>query len=367
MRSALSSVRGTSAKRLISVCAGWTSSRLGTRSPSEPTPGASSLCCSAEQPPISATPARWSAMHSGWSSRNGDLPGFQVPRPVEAVVAGITPNISALFLNQDITLGSASASIWAGSYAAHQPVDVIHSAYSAVHQSDLAENFYNRIWLIPGRLDLGNVVSVQERAVSVWNAHFTPRTMSQIDREDADGISLAGQPSPPLPFAALQERIWTVAVSTDGPPVVDARIVWQLQDEQPLILVITGNRITAWPFAPDWSDGVQESLEWLTELLTSTSGVEQRRSLRLSPRRSFEAEFYAEGRERVLLDLSLAGWADESGRCRCGRTYSCWQASPRPAHKRSSAIPAGGIFVLGALRCCAVSQRSSTRWWRSRI
>ncbi|MEL2255713.1 hypothetical protein, partial [Klebsiella pneumoniae] len=145
-------------------------------------------------------------------------------------------------------------------------------------------------------------MSVQERPVSVWNAHFAPRTLSQIDREDADGISLAGQPSPPLPFAALQERIWTVAVSTDGPPVVDARIVWQLQDEQPLFLVITGNRITAWPFAPDWADGVQESLEWLTELLTSTSGVEQRRSLRLSPRRSFEAEFYAEGRERVLLD-----------------------------------------------------------------
>ncbi|MBN0084789.1 hypothetical protein JTL67_35465, partial [Pseudomonas aeruginosa] len=73
-------------------------------------------------------------------------------------------------------------------------------------------------------------------------------------------------------------------------------------------LVITGNRITAWTLVPDWADGVQESLEWLTELLTSTSGVEQRRSLRLSPRRSFEAEFYAEGRERVLLDLSLAGW-----------------------------------------------------------
>ncbi|RUF67839.1 hypothetical protein IPC1105_33025, partial [Pseudomonas aeruginosa] len=222
------------------------------------------------------------------------FPGFQVPKPVEGIVAGITPNISTLDMNQDITLGSASASTLAGSYGAHQPVDVIHSAYSAVHQSDLAENFYNRIWLIPGRLDLGNVVSVQERPVSVWNAHFTPRTLSRIDRDAADGISLAGQPSPPLPFAALQERIWTVAVSTDGPPVVDARIVWQLQDEQPLILVITGNRITAWSFAPDWADGVQESLEWLTELLTSTSGLEQRRSLRLSPRRSFEAEFYAE-------------------------------------------------------------------------
>nr|WP_253767514.1 hypothetical protein [Pseudomonas aeruginosa] len=271
------------------------------------------------------------------------FPGFQVPRPVEAVVAGITPNISALGLNQDITLGSASASTLAGSYAAHQPVDVIHSAYSAVHQSDLVENFYNRIWLIPGRLDLGNVVSVQERPVSVWNAHFTPRTLSQIDREDADGISLAGQPSPPLPFAALQERIWTVAVSTDGPPVVDARIVWQLQDEQPLILVITGNRITAWPFAPDWADGVQESLEWLTELLTSTSGVEQRRSLRLSPRRSFEAEFYAEGRERVLLDLSLAGWGPlvpHSHRPVDGTTGA--DPSDRHPLQRAGAVPRDG-------------------------
>ncbi|MBN0668765.1 hypothetical protein JTM15_32865, partial [Pseudomonas aeruginosa] len=85
------------------------------------------------------------------------FPGFQVPRPVEAVVAGITPNISALGLNQDITLGSASASTWAGAYAAHQPVEVIHSTYQAVHQSALEENYYNRLWLIPGRLDLGNV------------------------------------------------------------------------------------------------------------------------------------------------------------------------------------------------------------------
>ncbi|MBN0189364.1 hypothetical protein JTL49_34220, partial [Pseudomonas aeruginosa] len=133
------------------------------------------------------------------------------------IVAGITPNIDALELNQDISLAAVAASTWGGAYGAHQPVEVIHSTYQAVHQSALEENYYNRLWLIPGRLDLGNVVSVQERPVSVWNAHFTPRTLSRIDREDADGISLAGQPSPPLPFAALQERVWTVAVSTEGP------------------------------------------------------------------------------------------------------------------------------------------------------
>ncbi|MFU4942378.1 hypothetical protein ACM7ZJ_29995, partial [Pseudomonas aeruginosa] len=208
------------------------------------------------------------------------FPGFQVPKPVEGIVAGITPNIDALELNQDISLAAVAASTWGGAYGAHQPVEVIHSTYQAVHQSALEENYYNRLWLIPTAMELGNVVSTQIRPASVWNAYFSPRTLTAIDREAADGITLSGQASPPLPFAALQERIWTVAVSTDGPPVVDARIVWQLQDEQPLIMVITGNRITAWSFAPDWADGVQESLEWLTELLTSTSGVEQRRSLR---------------------------------------------------------------------------------------
>ncbi len=29
------------------------------------------------------------------------FPGFQVPKPVEGIVAGITPNIDALELNQD--------------------------------------------------------------------------------------------------------------------------------------------------------------------------------------------------------------------------------------------------------------------------
>ncbi|MDE8660771.1 hypothetical protein PUL39_030475 [Pseudomonas aeruginosa] len=64
-----------------------------------------------------------------------------------------------------------------------------------MRQSDLVENFYNRVWLIPGRLDLGNVVSVQERLKLGLNAHFTPRTLSRIDREDADGISLAAKPA----------------------------------------------------------------------------------------------------------------------------------------------------------------------------
>jgi hypothetical protein len=46
--------------------------------------------------------------------------------------------------------------------------------------------------------------------------------------------------------------------------------------------------LPVWSFRPNWSDGVLESLEWSTEVMTSPTGAEQRNALRLSPRRFFE-------------------------------------------------------------------------------
>lgn len=63
-----------------------------------------------------------------------------------------------------------------------------------------------------------------------------------------------------------------------------------------------------WPISPNWSEGVLERLEWLTDVLPSDTGVEQRRSVRLSPRRSFEITHTAAARERSYLDLLLHRW-----------------------------------------------------------
>lgn len=42
------------------------------------------------------------------------------------------------------------------------------------------------------------------------------------------------------------------------------------------------------PFSPNWKEAVRETHEFRTEMITSRSGREQRRALRLNPRRSFE-------------------------------------------------------------------------------
>lgn len=70
--------------------------------------------------------------------------------------------------------------------------------------------------------------------------------------------------------------------------------------------------LPVWTIPPDWSNGVLERLEWLTDVLTSSSGAEQRSRLRLTPRRTLEMGITAQGPERTLyaLQIKAAGASD---------------------------------------------------------
>lgn len=59
-------------------------------------------------------------------------------------------------------------------------------------------------------------------------------------------------------------------------------------------------------FRPNWQDGLTESFVWVTDVLASDTGDEQRRSLRLSPGRFFETSFALWDAERTFFDLFLS-------------------------------------------------------------
>lgn len=63
--------------------------------------------------------------------------------------------------------------------------------------------------------------------------------------------------------------------------------------------------LPVWTIRPNWSGGVLERLEWLTDVLVSDTGAEQRRSVRPTPRRSFEYTVNPTKHERTRLDLFL--------------------------------------------------------------
>lgn len=195
--------------------------------------------------------------------------------------------------------GAVLATLW--------PVEANGRALAGQRMGAHLYDWYYRVHISEQRLDLGNVVSTQTTAVYLWNAYLEPRTLAAIDGL-AEGVELSGQPAAPLLFTSLQEREWQVSVTPDGQPVLDARLAWQFDNGAAAGLRITANRIIAWAFAPDWGDGVTETLTWATDILRSETGMEQRRAIRLAPRREFEAPMLFEGRERQLLDLSLFGW-----------------------------------------------------------
>lgn len=59
--------------------------------------------------------------------------------------------------------------------------------------------------------------------------------------------------------------------------------------------------------SPNWKSGVTETLSWLTDINISEQSVEQRRTVRRYPRRSFEYSFLRELSGRSRIDAFLAG------------------------------------------------------------
>src|SRR6185437_8450827 len=75
-----------------------------------------------------------------------------------------------------------------------------------------------------------------------------------------------------------------------------------------VVMGIVDSTDVPWTIVPDWSNGVQESLSWSTDVMqANATAVTQHRSLRASPRRSFTFALAADAQNRRAADMLLAG------------------------------------------------------------
>ncbi|AME18052.1 virion structural protein [Pseudomonas phage AAT-1] len=186
------------------------------------------------------------------------------------------------------------------------PIDLEpHEVLTSYRQQSFLDDYYFRVHVNPGVIELGNLLSTQTRNVEVWSAYFEPRLLSSISQVGTDGITLTQPALPPTSFAALEARIYTLNISTNGAPVINALYTFNFPGDSPT-LTVTGRRVVVWPFVPQTEH--RETLEWFTDILPSF-GAEQRIALRTAPRQSFNHEFQLDEYQYSRAKAIATQWA----------------------------------------------------------
>ena len=141
------------------------------------------------------------------------------------------------------------------------------------------DDFYNRIHVLPLKIDLQTIASSQTREVSVWNAYVkNSATLDEISISQPAGIEITGEATP-FSMNPLKEIFYNVTVGVSGPPNINVEILFDFSNVADLLpLVITGTRAVKFDIVPEVP--VTETWQWLSDLMVATDGSEQRIALR---------------------------------------------------------------------------------------
>lgn len=165
-------------------------------------------------------------------------------------------------------------------------------------------DYYNRIHLTPQSLDFGNILEAQSRQLYIWNAYLTTSAFTGYTTTDKL-LSVT-----PL-FAALfplQEFLTAVIAQPGGVNNLDADITFGWTSRPDSLLHVYGTRVAILPYQPNaqW----QETHEWITNVIKSYNGTEQRVKLRYYPRTTVEVSYQVPPADRQRAQNLVQGWVN---------------------------------------------------------
>jgi hypothetical protein len=208
------------------------------------------------------------------------------------------------------TLGSGvlpQQEIGCGAHSDVLPLSVLTQSLSGCRLPSYVDVFYNRMEVQPNPIDVGNIVSDEQRTLTVFNGYFTSTDLTTILKSSLEGVEVTG-PALPATIGPLQEVTYTLDISVGvGPPSIDGSLLFDFETGVNDITVeVTGSRVIAMQYI--FRAGMRESLSWKTQVITSNNGYEQRMSLKGSPIQVFSGTFSIPNDEGTTADSLMYGW-----------------------------------------------------------
>lgn len=211
------------------------------------------------------------------------------------------------------------------------------------------QDWFERVHLKPKtEVAFGNIITLEQEDYELFSAYrsqsitLTAATFNNV----TPGIEL---PSLSLPIArgplssflgptstanntgtGLGTLVrYKVNATETGRPVFDGSIVFSFSSGDEPELLLSGTRIIFLPF--EYEAPVTEVLAFLTDVIESLNGQEQRLALRTFPRQLFRVEYALDADERQRMQVTLMDWMDRT----CG--FPLWHETV----KLTAAVSAG--------------------------
>jgi hypothetical protein len=167
-----------------------------------------------------------------------------------------------------------------------------------------SEQYVDAVHISITQVDLGNLLSEQVFDVEIWNNHRHEVVLNNIDEYNTVGIDFVGPIATPTIYKINEYRMYTLTISTVGPPVIDGVFTLNFVDYT-MSISVTGKRVVVWPFIPQVD--FTETINFSTEIIQTKQG-EQRIANRLTPRVSYSGRYILDSNEFSRIKAIMYQW-----------------------------------------------------------
>lgn len=163
--------------------------------------------------------------------------------------------------------------------------------------------FFDNVFLTPTEIDAGVVVPGAQFGFELWHSFTDAKALAGVTESGAFGVVLSGITSGTL--YSFTSTPYVVSLSQAG-GVIDYRASFDFGTGSAYSFSLTASMALVMPERIDWSTQPEMNIQYLTEVIESFDGTEQRIALRDTPRCSLSYMYSMTDKQQYLFDNKIA-------------------------------------------------------------